>query len=350
MLEKISNLFADSKKQTLVALISGGVWAAVMIFVWLVIMKGGEKVDFATFLGRFHVLVVHVPIGLLCIAAIMELLGLIKGWEKIRENTLTLLWFGVIAAIVATIMGYLWYAGDQKKGAPLGDLNLHYWTGLGVVVLSVFCLVLKIKDCCPKVYLASMVANVVLISVSSHFGGNSVHGADFLTEKAPEPIKPALEFMMGHSSSHEEEEEKATDINDWLIYEDIVQPIFDQKCIECHDANKIEGDLRMDTFEHLKKGGEMVELGDIDSEWVTGDAEASELYFRVTTDEDCDLFMPPNAKEEEKMTADEIALMAWWINVDGGNTMKVGEVADAKKDDNINRILAELQKQAEADH
>ena len=69
---------------------------------------------------------------------------------------------------------------------------------------------------------------------------------------------------------------------------EIIQPIFNAKCTECHDENKVKGDLRIDSFEWLSKGGDIT-----DQEVIPGDAEASELYFRVVLDPEEDDFMPP---------------------------------------------------------
>ena len=326
---------ASKSNQIRIAAAIGGAWLLLILIFWLALggLGGGEEpIDFAAFLGRFHILIVHVPIGLLCVAFIMEVMARFEMFKKANENVVTLLWFGVLGAIAATAAGYLLMVGEQFAG---NMMKWHLWTGLGVVVLAIGSLVLKIVGKYYQVYLGTLLANVFLISASSHYGGNMVHTEEYLTEKAPDSIRPTLEFLMGHSSH--EEGEKAADINEWAIYDDIIQPIFNEKCTECHDENKIKGDLRMDTFEWLQKGGEMVEAGDIDGEWVPGDAEDSELYFRVTIEPEDDLFMPPG--DREHMTEDEIALMAWWINEGGTKELTVGE---AKKDDNIKRILEEL--------
>tara|TARA_R110002096_G_scaffold159011_2_gene324571 strand:+ start:2351 stop:3391 length:1041 start_codon:yes stop_codon:yes gene_type:complete len=308
-------------------------WLLCLLVLW--IGMGGEREEEwreAVFLGRFHILIVHVPIGLLCVVFFLEILGRIKPFKGWADNTMPLLWFGTLGAAAATIAGYLLMMGEQTSG---NNMKWHMWTGFGVVVLGVLSLILKASNRVVPIYLLVLAGNVVLISISSHYGGNMVHTDTYLTEYAPEALKPYL--------GHPEEELTAADqgisVDNWYIYDDIIQPIFDAKCTECHDENKVKGDLRMDSFEWLAKGGDIT-----DQEFIPGDAEASELYFRVTLDPDDDDFMPPG--DREHMTPDEVALLGWWINEGATQEMKVGKT---KKDANIERILSELVSKTEAD-
>ncbi len=315
-----------------IALLIGIGWLLCLLVLWIGL--GGEREGEwaeAIFLGRFHILIVHVPIGLLCIAFFVEMLGrmgICSGWQ---HQTLPMLWFGTLGAAAATIAGYLLMVGEQTEGR---NMFWHMWTGFGVVALGVLSLILKVCNW-SFLLLLVLLGNLVLIGISSHFGGNMVHTNTYLSEYAPDQLKPFL----GHPKEELSAADKGISMEDWSIYDDIIQPIFDDKCTECHNEDKIKGDLRMDSFAWLAKGGDIT-----DQEWVPGDAEDSELYFRVTIDPDDDDFMPPG--DREHMTPDEIALLGWWINEGGTQEMKVGET---KKDAEIERILAELKAKTEAE-
>jgi mono/diheme cytochrome c family protein len=85
---------------------------------------------------------------------------------------------------------------------------------------------------------------------------------------------------------------------------DIV-PIFQQRCIECHGAEKVKGKLRMDTRADIFKGG------DTGPSIVAGQADKSELYRRITLPKDHDEVMP---NKGELLTKAQTDLIRNWIN------------------------------------
>ncbi|MEM7013309.1 MAG: PSD1 and planctomycete cytochrome C domain-containing protein, partial [Verrucomicrobiota bacterium] len=89
-----------------------------------------------------------------------------------------------------------------------------------------------------------------------------------------------------------------------------IKPIFAEKCNGCHgdDADKVKGDFNMLTREQLLKGGETIG-SDV---MVIGDASKSFLIESIKW-EDPDFEMPP--KENDRLTAEQIALVEEWINI-----------------------------------
>lgn len=80
-----------------------------------------------------------------------------------------------------------------------------------------------------------------------------------------------------------------------------IYPILKNRCIECHGPEKQKGKLRLDNQE------------DAHDDWsiVPGDAEESEVIYRVTLDADDDDIMPPKG---DPLTEEEIALLREWID------------------------------------
>jgi len=304
-------------------------WILLVALLWFAQGWLAEETAISIFLGRFHILIVHIPIGLLVAALVFEALDALAWFPRSGDHVIPALWLGALGAIGSTVAGYLLMTGQGIEGK---DMVLHMWTGFAVVVLAFLCLWLKLASLPRLITLPAIAATVALTGASSHFGGNMVHGNDYLSEYAPDPLKP----LLGHPAP------KAASVSNlpveqWPVYERVIQPIFNAKCTECHDENKIEGGLRMDSFAELAKGGDMVADGDIPGEFIPGDAEKSELVYRVTLDPDEDDFMPPG--DREAMTAGEITLLRWWIDQGASATMTV---AEAKPDESIRRLLDEL--------
>ncbi|MGN6547006.1 MAG: DUF1553 domain-containing protein [Aureliella sp.] len=87
-------------------------------------------------------------------------------------------------------------------------------------------------------------------------------------------------------------------------YAQSVKPLLKIKCVSCHGALKQEGNLRLDTGNLARTGG------DSGAAVVPADVEGSLLWQRVTA-EDQDERMPP---EGEPLTADELKLIREWIS------------------------------------
>lgn len=111
-----------------------------------------------------------------------------------------------------------------------------------------------------------------------------------------------------------------------------VQPIFENKCLECHNPAKTKGKLLMDSAEALLKGG------DSGPALVAGQPEKSELVKRVILPKDHDDIMPPKGAP---LSAQEIDVLKRWIAA--GATWPAGLVLNYKTPEQ-RKALAALQK------
>lgn len=106
---------------------------------------------------------------------------------------------------------------------------------------------------------------------------------------------------------------------DKLVFQHVILPIFEAKCNKCHNEEKSKGDLRLDSFAMAMKGGETPD------NIVPGDPDKSRTVQLISLPEDDDDHMPPDGKDQ--LTAEEIALIRWWVKEGASDTQKV---ADAK--------------------
>ncbi|TWT60429.1 c-type cytochrome domain-containing protein [Rubinisphaera italica] len=89
-------------------------------------------------------------------------------------------------------------------------------------------------------------------------------------------------------------------------YEEHIKPIFKQYCLKCHGDDKQEGDLNLQGYGAMLRGGssgKVVEAG----------RSSQSVLFQAITEPDDDLRMPPNSPPIEKA---KIELIRKWI--DGG--------------------------------
>jgi uncharacterized membrane protein/mono/diheme cytochrome c family protein len=249
------------------------------------------------FLGRFHPLVVHLPIGFLVLAAIMEWLARQKAYAYLKPAIPFTLAMGFFGALTAAAVGFLLSLDDGYESDALG---LHQWAGIGLVVASGVTLWLKQMPQAPGAYRVSLMLTLGLLGLAGHAGGNLTHGSDYLTKYLPQPIKQ----LTGMAPNSPERIPPAS-LADALAFEDLVQPVFEARCISCHNAQKSKGGLRLDTEAHIVKGGHYGPLFNPETPHESLLADVLELPL------DNEYHMPPKGKTQ--LTKAQIALVKWWV-------------------------------------
>ena len=89
--------------------------------------------NFSEFFGRLHPLVVHLPIGFLLIAVLLEWF---KGKDASKGKNraiVFILFLGAISAIIAAVFGWL-LAND---GYDENTLFWHKWLGISTAVFAI---------------------------------------------------------------------------------------------------------------------------------------------------------------------------------------------------------------------
>lgn len=269
------------------------------------------------FLGRFHPLVVHLPIGILMIAVLFELLATRYARFQGLQPALPLLYlFGGLGAVGACVTGYvLSLSGDYG-----GDLLVrHQWSGILTAVLGLLIYFLhQQKKALPLL----SVALLLVLSVAGHFGGSLTHGSDYLLA----PLRGEQEAISL----------QVIDPHEALVYEDLIVPIFSESCYPCHNAQKQKGKLRLDSPDWIAQGGKSKK-----PMIVAGVPKQSELLHRIQLPESDDDHMPPN--EKYALREDYKAILVWWLEQGGSYEAKVKELEENEAIVTLLENLGEVQ-------
>ncbi|MGV3539769.1 MAG: c-type cytochrome domain-containing protein [Rufibacter sp.] len=275
------------------------------------------------FIGRLHPLLVHLPIGILMLTVGLHALSWSKKFEQFKPM-LPLLWFvSCISAVFASLAGYVLSLEGDFSGAAL---DTHMWLGIALSLFSGVVFVLLKRGITAKVQMAGVAVVALLLFATGHYGGNLTHGEDYLTQPllafagktppAPVNIPPA----------------PIANVKEALIYKDLVRPILQEKCYNCHGTNKQKGKLRLDSEVFILKGGKHGEV------LVAGQPEKSDLYALLVLPEEDERRMPP--KDKKQLTAQEIKIIQWWIGQASADFQK--KVAQVEADEEMKTILASL--------
>ncbi|MGC1243806.1 MAG: c-type cytochrome domain-containing protein [Chryseosolibacter sp.] len=254
------------------------------------------------FFGRFHPLLVHLPIGILFIAFLFECLSVREKYRVLKSAVQPALFWGTFFAVASAITGYFL---RQEGGYEERTANLHQNFGIATATLAFILYVLRPKvkywmtDPARKrrVRILMFIPLILLLTVTGHWGGSLTHGEDYLFAAVSlnenETPDPAVRIQAISS------------IPDAILYKDVIQPIFEARCYDCHSSRKEKGDLRLDTEEFIRRGGKH---GEVISD---GPADSSSLYHRLMLPLEDEDHMPPN--EKPQLSSSEIALIQYWI-------------------------------------
>lgn len=260
------------------------------------------------FLGRFHPLLVHLPIGFLLLLGVFELLARFPRLKPLAQARGVILALTLVASALTAGCG-LMLARDGGYDATL--LALHQRTGIAVAVGVLLACLAHWRKLVP-VYYVSLVGTLAVLLVASHYGGSITHGSDYLIEYAPESFRE----LFGDDS--DAPPAKVSAVEEAIVFTQVVQPILAGKCAGCHNADKLKGGLRLDSLEAMLKGGESGPALE------KGDSAKSRLIALARLPLTDDKHMPPPGKPQ--LTEDEIAVLAWWLDAGAPADKKVAEL------------------------
>ena len=271
------------------------------------------------FIGHFHPVIVHLPIGILLLALLFQWLSR-KEQYTLSHGVMALIWaVGSFTALLSCITGYvLSLTGDYDTGT----VSLHMWMGISLTGISFFICSKVFARKFDVLYKIASVLLLILIFTTGHYGGSLTHGPGYLT----------LDFPNSDSSAASRK--TIANVQEAMAYADIVQPILESRCYSCHGLKKQKGGLRLDDPLHLMHGGKDGVV------IIPGQAERSEMIKRLLSPVEEEHHMPP--KEKPQLTEKEIALLHWWIN--GGADFSK-KVKDLPQPNLIKPVLLGLQKQ-----
>ncbi|MES2980785.1 MAG: c-type cytochrome domain-containing protein [Verrucomicrobiota bacterium] len=283
--------------------------------------------DIVRFFGHFHPVVLHLPIGIFSLIIFQELLAMFSRYRP--QPTLIPIFAGAASSVVAVLFGFLLYiGGGYEMSELLGD---HLWGGIFFACAAILTLIVKAwfpqPTCSQVFYRVMLFGSVAIMGYASHDGASITHGEDYLFEYAPNPIRK----VFGYEPKVEIKDAPDKPLEEQIVYADIVQPILNKRCVECHKEGKSKGKFRMDSYELLVKGGK-------EGDGITpGDSAKSNIVYRCELPEDDDEHMPPESKTD--IEDHELAVIKWWID-SGADPMKT--VAQLNITDEIRAAVSKL--------
>ena len=260
--------------------------------------------EMTQFFGHLHPLLVHLPIGLIVLLAVLEWLALYTRFKNANVSSRFILALAVPLALSTALCGWL-----LSLGGSYGDrlLQWHKWTGIGTAAACALAGLFYLLDR-KRLYRVCLFSTMIVLVVASHFGGSLTHGSDYLVRYAPKSFL-AL-FGNGRTQT------KVTSIPEMQAFADVIQPMLRQQCVACHGPEKSESELRLDSLAGLLKGGKSGPV------LVAGKPDESSLLKRLRLPLHEKEHMPPEGKPQP--APDQISFFHWWIDAGAQVDKKIG--------------------------
>jgi Planctomycete cytochrome C/Leucine rich repeat len=312
--------------------------------------------QFIWFLGRFHVLLVHLPLGILTLAVALEILVRFRSFRSL-ESAVAPAWIaGAISALVTVALGFMHATEESFEDVP--EVEAHQWAGVTLAVVACLTAILRIRvhsasylpplagegrEGAPplagpekvarlykavepafarggaldrgydKLWGVPVAAILFLMFLTGHLGGSLTHGDAYLVQYAPSPIR-----VLAGLPADAGPRPKPADLASADVYLDVVQPAFDRRCLSCHNNSKKSGGLSVATYEALIKGGSKGRV------ITPGNPSASDLFRRVNLTPGRTDFMPKDGKTP--LDKNEVAAIGWWISQGAPKSATVGSL------------------------
>lgn len=273
--------------------------------------------SFTEFIGRFHPLLVHLPIGILLIALLLQWLSRRQRYA-LGDGVMRVIWLiGTATALLSCITGFLLSLSGEYDERTV---NLHMWMAVSTTLLAGLICFFVFTRRFGKLFQGALLALLLLIMATGHLGGSLTHGSDYLTA------------ALSDSNPAGKPQKVIANIQEAQVYADVVEPLLQSKCYSCHGARKQKGGLRMDSPEALMKGGKEGQV------IRAGKAGQSELIKRLLLAREEEHHMPP--KEKPQLTERQVALLHWWVEQGADFTKKTKELPQPDK---IKTVLLSFQ-------
>jgi uncharacterized membrane protein len=261
------------------------------------------------FIAHLHPALVHLPIGILLIALVLQWLSQKEKFLPLRAAVPVVLLAGLISAVLSCITGFLLFRSSNYDGTLV---SWHMWMALA---LTFTCFALFVRSRFGHVF--DRTGNLlglglfVLIMITGHLGGSLTHGEDYLSSALSGGVPPPAVIP------------PIADVQQAVVYDSIVRPILQTQCYSCHGPNKQKGGLRLDNPAVIAKGGKDGLV------LVAGRGDSSELIKRILLPKGDDHHMPP--KDHRQPSRQQQQLLSWWIDQGADFSRRVRDLPQPEK-------------------
>jgi uncharacterized membrane protein len=268
----------------------------------LLLMAAGKSA-LKGFLGALHPGIVHFPIALLAVGALLEILQILRRKQGPAGGTQALAWLAAAAAVPASLFGFMLadYEGNSDK-----TTELHQWLGVASTVVALIAAAAAVKASGStgmlRVMRIALVLGSGLVLATGYIGGELVFGEGHLFKF----FSAKAESKAPETPAGDKKDPLLTPVSANVDFAKDIAPIIKDMCFKCHGGEKVKGKFNLSS---KKTAFEQAESG---KAILPRKPELSKFYKSMTLDKADDDLMPP-IKEKARPTKEQIEKVRLWI-------------------------------------
>src|SRR5262245_33171402 len=193
-------------------------------------------------LGRFHPGIVHFPIALLALAAVLEVWRMVRRKPGLSPLTPVCVVLGALSAVAASVFG--WLFDEYDSGGK--DVTFHMWVGIGASAGAVVAALLVYHASTSPAALGALriflLTGAGLASGTGYLAGELDFGKHHLFRGIFDERKPAPDVANVAEASDPAVPPDGTQLaNGKVNFARDVAPILKECCLRCHGPEKVKG-------------------------------------------------------------------------------------------------------------
>ena len=247
-------------------------------------MSSGSH-DLVLFLGRFHPVLVHLPIGGLVLLGVLELVAKFSRFKDAAQNNRLILGLTAAASVDRRVAGL--------DAFPIGRLRPAV---VAVAQVDRLCRRCGLHGDLPAELAGPAPGVSALAAGDARRPGRREppRRLDHPRARLSDPLcaGAAALAVRGEWPGRRQRIRTPPDLLQRRVFADVVQPILLQRCSACHGPEKQKADLRLDSLEALLKGGKSGPA------LVAGKASDSRMIQRLLLPLNDEDHMPPEGKPQ----------------------------------------------------
>jgi uncharacterized membrane protein len=276
------------------------------------LMMASEKSALKGLLGALHPGIVHFPIALLAVGALVEIVLTLKKRREPWAGTPLLAYLAAASAVPASLFGFILADYGGNEGSMI---DLHKWLGVAATVAAVAAAgcAIKARTCLGSLVglRLSLVLGAGLVGGAGYMGGEMVFEKDHILKhlrnlfgatpqksETPGDAKPPQDPKASPAGNPQQASDKVDFVKE-------IAPLIQSTCFKCHGGEKVKGKFKFNTKKDAFEGGESGKA------IIPKQPSISKLYTALV-DPDEDVLMPP-PKEKTRPTKEQIDKVKKWI-------------------------------------
>lgn len=142
---------------------------------------GGRPINWTQWIGRFHLIILHLPIALIIMTAVAELLFTLFPSAIYDYASRFMIVAAAFVALPTALLGLIYSTTFTFNGILADFIFWHMMFGISTALLAIYVAYLRVKDGRSTLYLSCLAILLLFVSVTAFLGGGVTFGPNHMS-------------------------------------------------------------------------------------------------------------------------------------------------------------------------